>query len=124
MTQVVQVQSHSLPTPKLKLSIKRKLPPVPDSQPSPKLRLKLSSALHAIQKAKEDNAEHDSDDDDEFPPKSFGSLKMRPDRRYHLLLLDILYRKVQGALTLTSFRNRINLATMNGFPVPILLLNP
>jgi len=72
MTQVqVQVESHSLPTPKLKLSIKRKLVPVPDSQSSPKLRFKLSSALHAIQKAKEDNAEHDSDDDDEFPPIIF-----------------------------------------------------
>ena len=32
---------------------------------------------------------------------------MRPNRRYHLLVLDI-YRKVQGALTLTSFRNRTN----------------
>ena len=67
----MQVKSHSLPTPKLTLSIKRKLvPPVPDSQSSPKLRSKLSSALHAIQKAKEDNAENDSDDD-EFPPIIF-----------------------------------------------------
>ena len=72
MTQVqVQVKSHSLPTPKLKLFIKRELvPPVPDSQSSPNLRSKLSSALHAIQKAKEDNAENDSDDD-EFPPIIF-----------------------------------------------------
>ena len=51
----------------------------------------------------------DSDDDDEFPPKSFGSIKMRPDRRYHLLVLDryIIQRSSRSAHTdLVSKQNQ------------------